>query len=314
MKLYVTNQLPINIKDHFTDSDIDVHIAGKRPDKKEIIEHCRDAQGIICLLADSIDSEVIDNCPELRIIANYAVGYDNIDIEYARKKGIVVTNTPDVLTETTADLAFGLLIAGARRIVEADEYTRAGNFKGWRPDEMLGTDVHSKTLGIFGFGRIGQAVARRGLGFNMDIIYSSRHKKTVDFESGYVNFDTLVSRSDFISINAPLTDQTYHRFDYNTFSAMKDEAVIINTARGKIINEEDLVRALKEKTIRCACLDVYENEPEIQGELKHLDNVILTPHAGSASLKTRREMAEICINAVKDVLVRGKEPDVCVNC
>ncbi|MFO8061472.1 MAG: D-glycerate dehydrogenase [bacterium] len=314
MKLYITSQLPIDIEEGFADTDIDIKIADKRPDKREIIENCRDRQGIICLLADIIDSEVIDNCPELKIIANYAVGYDNIDIEYARKKGIVVTNTPDVLTETTADLAFGLLIAGARRIIEADKYTRAGNFNGWRPDEMLGTDVHSKTLGIFGFGRIGQAVARRGLGFDMDIIYTSRHKKTVDFESEYVNFDTLVSRSDFISVNAPLNDQTYHRFDYNTFSAMKSEAVIINTARGKIINEEDLVRALKEKTIRCACLDVYEHEPEIHSELKDLDNVILTPHAGSASLKTRREMAEICINAVKDVLINKKEPDVCVNC
>ncbi len=314
MKILVTEKLPVNVGEKLKKHNIDVLIPKKHPDKNEIINIVKDMDGIICLLKDSIVKEVIDAGNKLKIIANYAVGFDNIDIKYAKKKNIFVTNTPDVLTEATADLVFGLLLASARRIPEANDYVRNDKFKGWKPDEMLGYDIYGKTLGIFGFGRIGQAVARRAQGFNMRILYTARSEKDVPFKCEYVDFSSLIKESDYISVNAPLNKETKGIFNYNVFKQMKENAIFINTARGKIVKESDLVKALKEKIIAGAALDVYENEPLIEEELKTMDNCILAPHMGSATKGTRTEMANICVDAVIDVLINKKGPKSCVNC
>ncbi len=314
MKILVTEKLPINIKEKLKKHNIDVLISEKHPDKNEIIGIVKEMDGIICLLSDSILKDVIDAGNKLKIISNYAVGFDNIDIDYAKKNNIFVTNTPDVLTEATADLVFGLLLASARRIPEANNYVRKNRFKGWKPDEMLGQDVYKKTLGIFGFGRIGQAVARRAKGFDMRILYTARTEKSMSFECEYVDFSTLIKESDYISVNAPLNKDTEGIFNYDTFTKMKENAIFINTARGKIVKEKDLVKILKEKIIAGAALDVYENEPIIEEELKTMENCILAPHMGSATKGTRTEMANICVNAIIDVLINKKEPRTCVNC
>ncbi len=314
MKILITEKLPINVEEKLKKYNIGVLIPRKHPDKNEMINIVKDMDGIICLLKDSIVKEVIDAGNKLKIIANYAVGFDNIDIKYAKEKNIFVTNTPDVLTEATADLVFGLLLSSARRIPEANDYVRKDRFKGWRPDEMLGYDVYSKTLGIFGFGRIGQAVARRAKGFNMRILYTARSEKNMPFKCEYVDYNTLIKESDYISVNAPLNKETKGIFNYNAFKQMKENAIFINTARGKIVKESDLVKALKENLIAGAALDVYENEPLIEEELKTMDNCILAPHMGSATKDTRTEMANICVNAIIDVLINKKGPKTCVNC
>lgn len=313
MKIFITHKLPVDVKGYFADSGIEIVVPSRHPDRNALIDGMRDADGVICLLRDKIDSSIIDQCKKLKIIANYAVGYDNIDIECAGKNGIYVTNTPDVLTETTADLAWGLMIAAARRIPEADRYTRAGNFHGWRPDEMLGMDIHGMTLGIFGFGRIGQAVGRRASGFDMNVLYTARHDKEAGYKAQRVDFDKLISHSDFISINAPLTDQTRGVFNAETFARMKENAVLVNTARGSIVNESDLISALSENRIYAAALDVYEFEPSIGESLKGMENCILSPHMGSATHKTRNEMGMMCMESLKAVLMEKEVPPRCVN-
>lgn len=313
MKIFITHELPVDVKGYFPDSGIEIIVPSGHPDRNGLIDGMRDADGVVCLLRDKIDSNIINQCKKLKIIANYAVGYDNIDIECAARNSIYVTNTPDVLTETTADLVWGLMIAAARRIPEADRYTRAGRFHGWRPDEMLGMDIHGMTLGIFGFGRIGQAVGRRASGFDMNVLYTARHDKEPGYKAQRVDFEELVSRSDFISINAPLTDQTRGVFNAETFSRMKTNAVLVNTARGSIVNESDLISALSDNRIYAAALDVYEFEPSIGEALKRMDNCILSPHMGSATHKTRNEMGVMCMESLKAVLLEKEVPPRCVN-
>ena len=257
------------------------------------------------MLSDNIDSELIENSKKLKVIANYAVGYNNIDVAAAKKHNISVFNTPDVLTETTAELGFSLLISVARRIVEADTFTRSGAFEGWKPSLFLGTDLFGKTIGIYGFGRIGQAVARCATGFNMNIQYYNPSRKfnaELLLNAKQVDFDRLLTTSDFIIITAPLNENTKHKFGINEFKKMKKNAVFVNIGRGPIVIEKDLVTALKNNEIFGAGLDVYEFEPEIDSELYSLDNVIILPHIGSASAETRAEMAKLCITSVKNVL------------
>lgn len=312
MKVLLTSPLPIDVENKLKVSGIETIAGNGRMTKQEIIESAKNADGIICLLRDSIDAEVIDSSPGLKVIANYAVGFDNIDVKHATSKKIFVTNTPDVLTDATADLAFSLLLSCARRIPEADRYVRQGKFKGWRPDEMLGSDVAGKTIGIFGFGRIGRAVAKRASGFSMRILYTD--PKEWDFlDAEQVDFETLLKLSDFISLNASLDKSNQRAFTMREFEKMKRSAILVNTARGKLINEEDLAEALEQKIIQAAGLDVYEFEPEINERLKRLDNVILAPHMGSATVETRLKMAEICLESVKDVLINNRRPDSCVN-
>lgn len=284
-------------------------------EKEKLIKKAKDCDAILCLLSNKIDEEIIDALPKLKVIANYAVGFNNIDVEYATQKKIWVTNTPDVLTDATADLAFALLLACSRRIVEADKFTREGKFKIWQSDLMLGKDLKGKTIGIIGAGRIGQAFARRTKGFDMKILYYDK-KRIPDFEketgAKFASLNQLLKKSDFVSIHTPLTKETYHLIDKEQFELMKDGAILINTARGEIINEKELVNALKSGKLFSAGLDVYEFEPKITKDLIKMNNVVLLPHIGSATTETRNKMAELAANNIVRVL-SGKKPLTPVN-
>lgn len=286
--------------------------------KAELIENLRGFDGLICLLNDRIDSEVIRSSPALKVISNLGVGYNNIDVESATKHGIVVTNTPDVLTETTADLAFALMISVARRITEADRSVREGHFEEWSLIQRhSGTDLYGKTLGIIGMGRIGLAVARRGhKGFDMDILYfSNHHNRQAEEELGarLVSFDELLSKSDFISIHVPLNDSTRHLLGEKEFASMKKDAFLVNTSRGPVIDEDALARALLSGQIKGAALDVYENEPYINPTLIKIEqNLVLTPHIGSATIATRTNMARMAVTNMITAL-QGKRPPNAVN-
>jgi glyoxylate reductase len=263
----------------------------------QIIAKGADAEALICLLTDKVDGRLMDGLPRLKVISNVAVGYDNIDVQAATDRGIAVTNTPDVLTECTADLAFALLLSVARNVAEADHYMRSGRFKGWELFQPhLGTDVHGKVLGIVGMGRIGAAVGRRGaLGFGMKLLYAdavSRPELEAELGARKVTFPELLAQSDFVSVHTPYTADTHHLFTLREFKLMNPFSFIINTARGPIIKEKDLVEALKTGLIRGAALDVFENEPEIDQELARLrKGVLVVPHIGSATFETRRRMS-----------------------
>lgn len=282
-----------------------------------ILREVKGVDAIVCLLADKIDGEVMDAAgPQLKVVANYAVGFDNIDVDAATKRGVMVTNTPGVLTDTTADLAWALILATARRVVEGDNFLRQGKFKGWKPMLLLGTDVHHATLGIIGFGNIGRAVARRAIGFDMKVIYYSAHRAPLEVEEKldveYRSLDDLLREADFISIHVPLTRETRHLIGERELKMMKKEAYLINTARGPIVDEKALAKALKEGWIRGAGLDVFEREPEVEPELLELDNVILLPHLGSASYATRAKMATMVAENVLKTL-KGEVPPNLVN-
>lgn len=282
----------------------------------EIIEGIKGKDGLLCLLTDAISADIMDASPNLKVISNYAVGYNNIDVEGATKRGIMVTNTPGVLTETTADLTWALLMDAARRIAEGDRFTRAGKFKGWEPMLLLGQDVYGATLGIVGFGRIGQAVARRAIGFNMKVLYHQRNRASAEIEkqlnATHVSFEELLKASDFISLHCPLTSETNHLIGEKQFNMMKENAILINTARGPVVDETALVSALKDKRIAGAGLDVYEKEPELAPGLVELDNVVIPPHLGSASLQTRSKMAQMAAENLVAAL-SGKVPQNLVN-
>lgn len=284
--------------------------------KQEIINGVQGKDGLLCLLTDTIDAEIMDASPKLKIIANMAVGFNNIDVKAATERKIAVTNTPGVLTETTADLAWALIMATARRIAEADKFTREGKFNGWGPMMMLGADVHGKILGIIGFGRIGKAVAKRALGFDMHIIYYDTQEVNAEIIPGrkalYLPLSLVISHADFISIHVPLTKETHHFIGEKEFRLMKETAYLINTSRGPIVDEKALVKTLKEKKIAGAGLDVYEEEPKIHPELLKLDNAILLPHIGSASVETRTKMA---IMAAENLLasLKGQTPPNIIN-
>jgi len=282
-----------------------------------LLREVKGVDAIVCLLADKIDGEVMDAAgPKLKVVANYAVGFDNIDVDAATKRGVMVTNTPGVLTDTTADLAWALILATARRVVEGDKFLRQGKFKGWKPMLLLGTDVHHATLGIIGFGNIGRAVARRAIGFDMKVIYYSAHRAPRELErqlnAEYRLLDDLLKEADFISIHVPLTKETRHLIGERELKMMKHEAYLINTARGPIVDEKALAKALKEGWIRGAGLDVFEREPEVEPDLLELDNVILLPHLGSASYATRAKMATMAAENVLKAL-KGEVPPNLVN-
>ncbi|MBP8705616.1 MAG: D-glycerate dehydrogenase [Candidatus Cloacimonas sp.] len=281
---------------------------------QELIEGVKDAEALICLLTDNIDKEVISAAPKLKVISSYAVGYNNIEVEYATQLGIAVCNTPGVLTETTADLTWALILASCRRISESERFLRKGNFKGWEPMLMLGLDVYGKTLGIIGMGRIGQAVAKRATGFAMRIIYYNDVpvSNTLPFETTETDLQTLLKEADIITLHLPLTKETFHLIGKEEFALMKENAVLINTSRGAVIDEKELIKALSEKRIFSAGLDVYENEPDIPQELLALENVVLLPHIGSASIETRTKMALLAAeNAI--AVMEGRKPPAQVN-
>ena len=288
----------------------DVHAwseAGAMP-RDELLRRIGDADALIALLPDRIDAKLIARGTRLKIVANVAVGYENIDVASALAAGIVVTNTPDVLTEATADLTFALLLAAARRIVEGDTLTRRGAFPPWELIQPhLGMEIHGKALGIVGMGRIGTAVARRGaLGFDMDVLYHNPERNPDaerSLRAQYVDFRTLLAESDFVCVHTPLTPETRHLFDRDAFRRMKPSALLVNVARGPVVDEDALVRALETGEIAGAALDVYENEPAVhRGLIALRKHVVLTPHIGSATVETRRAMASLAVDNVLRVL------------
>lgn len=294
--------------------DAEVYQGDSPPPRETILKGVEGREALVCLLTDTIDREVMEAGP-LRLIANYAAGYNNIDLRAATELGIVVTNTPGVLAETTADLTWALLLAAARRVVEGDRFMREGRFRGWAPTLLLGVDVHGKTLGVVGAGSIGSAVMRRAKGFGMRILYHSRSRKPhLEEELGaeWVPLHTLLKESDFVSLHVPLTEETYHLIGRRELEMMKEGAVLVNAARGPVVDEEALVEALKEGRIFSAALDVYEREPEVHPGLLKMDNVVLAPHIGSASFATRARMASMVADVLDDFF-SGKVPKNVVN-
>jgi len=310
-RVFITRKIPdagIQILEE-AGFDVDVYEDGQLPGKKLFLEKMKNADAVITMLSEQITKEVIDKAPKLKIIANYAVGFNNIDVDYAKSKNIHVTNTPDVLTNATADLTWALILGVTKRIVESDGFVRSGKFKGWEPLLMLGGDVSGKTLGIVGAGRIGQAVGSRARGFNMHVLYySPSEKPEFSHQIGVrrVEFNELLENSDIITFHCPLNEQTRHMIHSGNIKKIKEGAYLINTSRGPVIEEKALAKALESGYLAGAGLDVYEFEPDIEPELLSLKNVILLPHIGSATHETRRAMARIAANNVKSVLLNQK--------
>ncbi|MFH1100566.1 MAG: D-glycerate dehydrogenase [Methanobacteriota archaeon] len=316
VNIFVTRKIPEPgldlLRKKFT---IEINPYDRVLSKEEIIRGVRGKDGLLCLLTDPIDSAVIFSEPKLKMIANYAVGYNNIDVHAATERGIPVSNTPDVLTDTTAEMAWALLFSVARRIVEGDEFTRAGKFNGWSPLLMLGQDVTKKTLGVVGAGKIGTAFALKSKGFHMNVLFTDAQKNSVlekELGAKKVSLTTLLTSSDFVSLHVPLVPSTRHLIGEKQLRQMKKTAVLINTSRGPVVDEHALVNALKEHWIFGAGLDVYEHEPQVSAELKGLANVVLQPHSASATLETRTKMAIIAANNL--ILgLQGKKPPNCIN-
>ncbi|MEM2760485.1 MAG: D-glycerate dehydrogenase [Nitrososphaerales archaeon] len=317
-RVYLTRNIPKAIEILSKSCNLVIHKSETLPSKKEVIKNIKDKDALLCSLSDIIDSEIISVAKKLKVISSYSVGYDHIDIDAATKHGVFVTYTPEVLTETTADLAFALMLAVARRIAEADALVRKGGWKqGWRYDFMFGRDVHGKILGIIGLGRIGSAVAKRAKGFSMKILYHNRKRLSFENESKllveYRSLGDLLRESDFVSIHLPLSKDTWHLINEEKLKLMKPTAYLINTARGAIIDEGALVKALKNKWIAGAGLDVFEKEPIAKNsQLLRMNNVVLSPHIASASKETRERMAEVAARNLLNVL-NGEKPIFAVN-
>ena len=275
-----------------------------------------DAWGIVTMTSLSVDRHIIDSSPGLKVISNLGVGCDNIDVSYAQSKGITVTNTPDVLSESTAEMAMGLLLATSRRIIEGDHMVKAGDFSGWKVDLLLGSELNGKTLGILGCGSIGQALARMAGGFEMRILYCNRSRLPDEVEAklhlSVVDFDGLLEKSDFLVITAPLNEKSHHLFDLKAFERMKTSAILVNIGRGPVIKEVDLIAALETNLITAVALDVFEMPPNVAEQLKTRVNVTLTPHLGSATTEARSRMSDLVIDAILDVH-EGRVPNYVVS-
>lgn len=316
-KIYVTRMLPEAGLDLLAEEyDVEVNPNDRVATREELLAGIQGKDALLALLTDTIDARLMDAEPRLKVISNYAVGFNNIDVAAATERGIVVTNTPGVLTETTADLAFALLTACARRIVEADKFMRAGKYEGWGPMLFLGRDIHGKTLGLVGFGRIGRAMAQRGRGFGMKILYNDAVRASQELERAYNaeyrELPDLLRESDFVSLHVPLLESTHHLISDAQFEVMKTTAIVINTSRGPVVDEKALVRALKAGLISGAGLDVFEWEPQFEPDLERLANVIMVPHIASASVETRTKMATMAAENACAVM-RGEMPPNIVN-
>lgn len=287
------------------------------PLKPEVlVQRIADKDGVVCSLTDRIDTALIERCPKLKVVANIAVGYNNIDVPACTARGIQATNTPGVLDDSTADLAWTLMLGAARRITEVERYVRQGDWKGWRLKQWLGTDVHHATLGIVGMGRIGQAIARRAAGFDMRVLYHNRKRVAEDIErrlgASRVSFDELLRQSDFVVLQVPYSTETHHMIGAAELAKMKPTAILINSTRGGVVDDAALIDALKKGTIRAAGLDVFENEPKLNPGFLELDNVVLAPHVGSSTEATRRAMA---MTAAKNAVaaLAGSTPPNLIN-
>ncbi|HAA86200.1 MAG TPA: D-glycerate dehydrogenase [Kosmotogaceae bacterium] len=310
-KISVTYKLPEEGLRLLRRYDLKVNAEDRFLSKPELIDFAYNADALITLLSDQIDREVIERLENLKVIANYAVGFNNIDIVAAKERGVVVTNTPGVLTEATADLTMALILATTRRLVEGDRFVRRGLFDGWKPELLLGVSLKDRVLGIIGLGRIGKAVVQRAKAFGMKVVYhnrmpaSKKEEKALSVE--YKSLEDLLKLSDVVSVHVPLTKETRHLIGSSRLKLMKPTGVLINTSRGAVIDEQALIQFLRERRIFAAGLDVFENEPEIPYALRELDNVVLLPHLGSATRETRMEMALMVARNVIAVL-NGKRP------
>jgi len=316
-KVYVTRMLPESALKRL-DGEVEwsVNPDDRVLERDELLAAVGDVDGLLPLLTDTIDAELFDAAPKLKVVANYAVGFNNIDVEEATRRGILVTNTPGVLTETTADLTWSLLMAMARRIVEGDKFMRAGKYVGWAPMLLLGSDVYGKTLGIVGIGQIGQAVARRAMGFDMNILYHDKWELPPVAEhllhADDVSLEELLQGSDFVTLHVPLIPETHHLIGKEQLEMMKQDAYLINASRGPVVDEVALVEALRNGVIKGAALDVFEDEPAMKPGLAELDNVVVVPHLGSASIETRTAMADLAVSNLLDFFA-GKQPPTPVN-
>jgi glyoxylate reductase len=310
LKVLVTREIPeagLNLL-----GDFDVTVLFERPPTRdELLEAVRGASGVLATATEKMDGEVMDAAGEgLRVVANMAVGYDNVDVGAAKERGIIVTNTPGVLDETTADVAFMLVLAAARRLGEGERLLRAGRWEWWGPKQLRGLDVWGKSLGIVGMGRIGRAVARRAKGFGMEVLYHNRSRnEDAEKELGarYLDLDVLLRESDFVSIHTPLTTETRHLIGERELGLMRETTVLVNTSRGPVVDEAALAEALEGGRIFAAGLDVYEEEPKVHPKLLELENVVLAPHIGSASVETRDRMATLAAENLRAVL-GGEQP------
>lgn len=319
MKVFVSRKIPGDHLDKLKIEGNDVTVSEfNRPlTPAELVDKVKGADAILSLLSDRIDGDLIDAAgPQLKIVSNYAVGFDNVDVKALTDRGVPITNTPsDEVNESVAEHTWALLLALARRIVEADEATRHGAYKGWEPDIFLGHNVVGKNLGIIGLGRIGSMVARRAQGYNMTVLYNKREpdpKAEAELGVKFVSLDELYAQSDFVSLHVPLTDETRHMVNKDAFAKMKKGAFLVNTARGPVVDERDLVDALRDGTLGGAALDVFDNEPNIAPELYDAPNVITTPHIASATWEARNKMGEQAVSAILDTL-SGKKPENLVN-
>jgi glyoxylate reductase len=308
----VTNMFPEDALEKLRPHcDLRTNQTENSPSADNLKKFASESAAIITYLSDKVDADIIDCGENLKLIANYGAGFNNIDVEHAVKKRIWVTNTPGVLHETTADLTWAMILGAARRIVPSDRFTRENRFKGWQAKMFLGGDVYGKTLGIVGCGEIGSAVARRASGFNMRVLYCNRNRMPIEKEQElnaiYTPLEELLNQSDFITVHAPLTEQTKNMIGKEQFSLMKPTAYFIHTARGKVVDDKALVEALKEEKIAGASLDVYENEPALTEGMTELENLMLLPHIGSASYETRDKMADLVADNVLDSL-EGRTP------
>lgn len=316
-KVFITRRLPTSLEPLEAVASVEVWSERQPPPYEVLIDKIRDVDGLLCLLTDPIDRPLIEAGANLKVISQMAVGYDNIDVAAATARRIPVGHTPDVLTDATADFAWALLMAAARRIVEADRFTRANQWQTWEPDLLLGPNVSGATLGIVGLGRIGQAVARRAKGFEMQIFYTNQERCSSELEQTlgveFVAFEELLHRADFVTVHTPLTPQTHHLFSDRQFEQMQSSAVLINTARGAVVDPAALYRALANGQIAAAAIDVTEPEPiPADSPLLTLDNLIITPHIASASRQTRAKMAAMAIENLIAGLQGNRLPH-CVN-
>ncbi|MES1043950.1 hydroxyacid dehydrogenase [Bacillus obstructivus] len=305
-KIFISGEIPEIGYQLLKDHEIDVYYGEKLITEEELAERIADKDALLCPLSTPVTRKVIDSAPNLKIIANFGAGFNNIDVQYAKEKNIFVSNTPDVSTDATAELSIGLMLAISRRIPEGDQLCRTEGFNGWAPLFFLGRGLSEKTLGIIGFGSIGQAVARKAKAFGMKILYTGPRRKDEAIEkelnASFVSFEELIQQSDYVSVHSPYNKETHHLITLDVIQKMKKDAFLINASRGPVVHEEDLVKALKEGQIAGAALDVFEFEPKITEELKTLKNVVLTPHIGNATIEARDAMAKLAVKNITNVL------------
>lgn len=307
MKIFITREIPAPGIELLKEKGFEVSIYPKDNPipRKEFLNQIKDCDGLISLLTEKIDKEAIDKMKNCKVIANYAVGFNNIDVDYAKSRGIIVTNTPDVLTDSTADLTMALVLACARSLTESENFVRAKKFKGWKPKLFLGFELKNKYFGILGAGRIGTAVAKRAAAFGCSIIYYSDVKNLwieKNLGAKKVSLNTILKKSDILSLHLPLNKKTYNLLNESNLPLLKSSAIFINTARGEIVNEKFLISMLKENKIFAAGFDVYKNEPHINPDLYKLKNVVLLPHIGSATVEARNNMSILAAKNVLNVL------------